>query len=375
MLNIAAIIVSIISLVTSTAVAGLSAWFTYRGDERKSIREAEKLLRKYREPLLLAAQDLQSRLFNILDTTHPTRSVLSFAERTGMYNDTMFVYTAFLIGQYLAWVNILRRQAQFTAFTTEVKQPSRTREFIGILDSITDVLNKGWQPEAETVELLEGWRNPEHQVESNPKPNSHPRYHAQNWDRTGRSESEAPLFILFKGQQRAIGEIMTVRDNDGEDGELLCMGYSEFTKKWKKAEEDTGLSPGKTDGFPTNAWYHWEKAEILTWFLPITRGIHAIVSARRSHTNEEAENTLRVLQHLLVDLVKLLDPKGLRPGALREREKSGIPKFAIGCWCKYCRQQFQEAQGGSFEPEGVKWISFRTRRPIQAHNNRAALPV
>ncbi|KAJ5461270.1 uncharacterized protein N7458_002822 [Penicillium daleae] len=312
MLNVAAIVVSIISLVTSIGVAGLGAWFTYRTDERKAIREAESLLRKYREPLLLAAQDLQSRLFNMLDRTHPDRNVLSFARLSEVYQDAMFVYTAFLVGQYLAWTNILRRQAQFTAFTTEEKQPSRTKKFIGVLDSITDVLNTGWHPEAENAQFWERWAHP---------------------------EPDVPLFILFKGHQRAIGEIMTVRE-DGKDGELLCMGYSEFSKKWKKAEDITSRYGS---AISRNARDHPEDAEILTWFLPVTHGILALVGAHRNRRPEGvAENTLRVLQHLLVDLVQILDPKGLRPGSQRERKKAGFPTRALGCWCESCRLPQQE---------------------------------
>jgi hypothetical protein len=136
MLDIAAIIVAIISLITSVLVVGVTSWLAYSTDKRKNIRETEKLLRKYRDPLLLAAQDLQARLYNILDI-----KICSFATGTQEQKDTLFIYTAFLVGQYFAWNHILRRQTQFMAFIAENKYRSRTQKFIRIIDNITEVLN------------------------------------------------------------------------------------------------------------------------------------------------------------------------------------------------------------------------------------------
>ncbi|GIJ90061.1 hypothetical protein Asppvi_009010 [Aspergillus pseudoviridinutans] len=339
MLDAAAIVVSVISLVTALGVALMSGIFTFRIDEHKAVREAERLLRKYREPLLLAAQELQARLFNILDRSEPGRSVLYFAERSEVYQDTIFVYTAYLVGQYLAWTNILRRQVQFTAFTTEEKQPRRTREFIEVLDNITAVLNKGWQLGA----------SPEQEA----------------WRRLASSDrNDVPYFILFKGHQRAIGEIMTVRDNSSADGELFCMGYSDFTKKWKMAERSTGIRAAQVDwiqsGIRPDHWDDRDKAEIIIWFLPIISGIHALVRARQRGDDEvAAENTLRVLQHLLVDLVQMLDPKRLRPGSLREREKSVAEFELLGCWCKSCRPPQRQSTLSAFLGEIFGRIGLR----------------
>jgi len=67
MVDVASIIVAVISLVGALVAAGFTAWFTYFSDERKRLSESEKLIAKYRDPLLLACQDLQSRLYNITD--------------------------------------------------------------------------------------------------------------------------------------------------------------------------------------------------------------------------------------------------------------------------------------------------------------------
>jgi hypothetical protein len=53
MVDVASITVAVISLVASFGVAVASGVLTIYSDERKSRRETERLLRKYRDPLLL----------------------------------------------------------------------------------------------------------------------------------------------------------------------------------------------------------------------------------------------------------------------------------------------------------------------------------
>jgi hypothetical protein len=53
MVDVASITVAVISLVASFGVAVASGILTIYSDERKASRETERLLRKYRDPLLL----------------------------------------------------------------------------------------------------------------------------------------------------------------------------------------------------------------------------------------------------------------------------------------------------------------------------------
>lgn len=53
MVDIASITVAVISLVASFGVAVASGVLTIYSEERKARRETERLLRKYRDPLLL----------------------------------------------------------------------------------------------------------------------------------------------------------------------------------------------------------------------------------------------------------------------------------------------------------------------------------
>jgi hypothetical protein len=44
------------------------------------------------------------------------------------------IYTAFLVGQYLAWTHILRLEAQFACFATE--ESNRTKRLVSVLARI-----------------------------------------------------------------------------------------------------------------------------------------------------------------------------------------------------------------------------------------------
>ncbi len=154
----ASIIVAVIALAASTVAAVLASWSTYRVEEQKSIRDAEKLLRKYQDPLLLAARDLQARLYNLLGL-----GILRFSRGTENQRDALFIYTTFLVGQYFAWMQILQRQGQFIAFATGGKRLSRTHVFVRITTQIADLWNKelldenAWEAESEPSTVRRWW--------------------------------------------------------------------------------------------------------------------------------------------------------------------------------------------------------------------------
>ena len=62
---------------------------------------------------MLAAYDLQSRLWGLVQ-----QGLLRYIDDEEK-KDLVYVYTAFLVGQYLSWTYILRRQAQFLRFSTD----------------------------------------------------------------------------------------------------------------------------------------------------------------------------------------------------------------------------------------------------------------
>jgi hypothetical protein len=58
---------------------------------------------KYRDPLTLAAYDLQSRLWGFIQG-----NIARYVEDEDK-KDVVYIHTAFLFGQYLCWTYILRR--------------------------------------------------------------------------------------------------------------------------------------------------------------------------------------------------------------------------------------------------------------------------
>jgi hypothetical protein len=101
-----------------------------------------------------------------------------------------------------------------------------------------------------------------------------------------------------------IGEIMTDPKND--DGEFFCMDYSNFRDKW-----DTDKN-----------------------FKDCFEHIRVAIEEFQRVGKPFQDLRLRHLQHLLVDLMGLLDPKKVRTGT---KELKKLPlEPTKGCKCKTC---------------------------------------
>jgi hypothetical protein len=149
-------------------------------------------------------------------------------------------YTCFLVGQYLSWTHILRRQAQFLPLSTD----TANRQLRITLDLIESVM--------------------------------------------GNTFAGGPLakpFKLWRGHQTAIGEIMTVK----EDGELYSIGFAAFRQKWR------------------------EENAFREWFESLVEGLTTMAEAEtKGSPTPIPDHRLRRLQHLLLQLMRILDPQGLR---------------------------------------------------------------
>jgi hypothetical protein len=266
MVDVVSIVIAVISLVASAVSAGITGMVTLYSDRAKRLSEAEKLVSKYRDPLLLASIELQSRLYNILE-----RDFLAFHEDDSL-RDLVTLYTAFLVGQYFSWTYILRRKVQFLRFSTDKDTLKLSR----------------------TLEAIQ---------------------QAFGTDYYGQGES---LFTLWRGQQMAIGEIMTVT----EGGELFCMGYSAFNTKFKS--EEVGFQE---------------------WFHPITDGIDGLVEARSQQGHLPA-NRLRRLQHLIIDLINILDPPRSGKGTTKRTKVRAAPS----CDCLKCPSEKSNASYAHGQP-------------------------
>jgi hypothetical protein len=167
-----------------------------RAREARSEREleAEEVLTRYREPLVAAAYDLQRRLYNIIDL-----SFLNVFMTPGNAREEEAVEsTLYRMAQYFGWTEILRRDIQFLKF----------RE--------ADVTRAVAKLQAEI-------------------------------GHTFASDGYAHAFMLWQDEQRAIGELMIVREN----GSVGCRGYASFQEqrragRWSRLERlEEDLRSGK----------------------------------------------------------------------------------------------------------------------------------
>lgn len=106
------LVVAILTAATTVSVTLLSLRRQRLTDElvvaRANEQRTRQLLDRYQEPLVRAAYDLQSRLFNI-----PELDLLASAHPRPGGQDYAASSTAWLFGQQFGWVEIVRREAQF----------------------------------------------------------------------------------------------------------------------------------------------------------------------------------------------------------------------------------------------------------------------
>jgi hypothetical protein len=142
-----------------------------RSAEQRRV-ESEKTVSRYREPLARAAYDLQSRLYNILK-----QSLIPAYFDNGDERERAYVVdnTVFLVAQYFAWTEIIRRDIQFI----DLGEDEQTRRLARLQDDIYSL------------------------------------FQTDRFDR---------LFRVFAGEQRAIGECMIREGKYGPE----CVGYAAF---------------------------------------------------------------------------------------------------------------------------------------------------
>jgi hypothetical protein len=156
-------------------------------EERRAKTKAElvaELMARYRDPLLQAAFDLQSRIYNIVEQGFLQTHYCNGTDSTKEYarENTLYV-----LADYLGWVEILRREVRF-------------------LNLGEEVANRAWTERLVAVRI------------------------------TLLSDRFSPRFRIFNGQQRAIGEIM-IKTEGGED-RLETVGYAGFLACQHKPEFD-----------------------------------------------------------------------------------------------------------------------------------------
>ncbi len=175
---------------TDRQLARLNAELVMERDERQAKREAEKVVSKFRDPLLHAAYDFQSRIYTILRAGFLDRYFTAGSPREKEY---AVENTVFLVAQFLGWTEVLRQEIQFLDLGS-VDETRRLRE-----------LQDGLYTQLHTEALGSGFR-------------------------------------LFPGEQRAVGELMTERST----GSPRCLGFAAFLKA-RNPEIDLWLNPLRED--------------------------------------------------------------------------------------------------------------------------------
>jgi hypothetical protein len=258
MVDTASILIACISLLGTICTAGFAAWATLHIDYLKRRTESQRLIDKYSDPLLLAAMDLQSRIFNIIE-----HDFLKNYPGGPSRREFVILWTIFLFGQYFSWVWILRYQIQYLKFSTD----KGTRNLAMALNSIRDAFRS----------------------------NAHDEYRH--------------YFMLWYGQQIGIGEVMSVTNENSK--ELVCMGYAQFEARYRSEKE--------------------EDKKFTHWFKPVEDGIDCLTG----HRVEAVFDRLAMIQHLLLDLIKILDPKGLATSPAQSALRP-VSRRLSKCHCESC---------------------------------------
>lgn len=228
--------------------------FRYKEQEKISIetqRKRNSVLNKYREFICSAAFELQSRLYNVL-----AADFLYYADhKDPSYVENVRFYTAFLFGQFFGWKEILRKEMHYLNFREGVEE--------------TLLLEK--------LDAVENYFSSDHLV----------------------SDSS---FMIFKGEQRAIGEFMMVYNDAIKSYE--CRSYSSFTEALKEES-------------------------FQKWMKPLSQHIESSIKEYEEQGEFESER-LMLIQSVLIDIIDILDPGKNRFPRYREKMIQSVEEESSG---------------------------------------------
>lgn len=149
--------------------------------EQTKADTAAQIAARYRDPLLRASFDLQSRMYNIVEHGFIEKY---YGDERPDTTEYACENTLFVLAEYLGWVEILRREVRF--------------------------LDLGKQDRNEV------WANSQVRVR-----------------KVLQAEQHDGVLQVMNGQQRAIGEVMIEEAGDGPDGtsRQQTIGYAEFVAR------------------------------------------------------------------------------------------------------------------------------------------------
>lgn len=173
-----------LSALASVLAVVITATLTYRLHRVSRREAAEDLATRFREPLLQATHNLQSRMFNIARKDFLGRFLVAdgATERERAYAVRNTVY---LFGQYLGWVEVIRREAQYV----DPRRRGTNRLIVERLEAVRDCL-------------------------------------------AASERADDRALRLFRGEQRAVGEVMLVpTDSARNTPRWECVGYAGFNER------------------------------------------------------------------------------------------------------------------------------------------------
>jgi hypothetical protein len=144
-------------------------------------RDAKKTLDNYRDPLVAASYELQSRLYNILQLKFVEKYISD--EATGKRNSAI-ESTLYVFAQFFGWREIIRRDVQYLRLSRD----RRIREIGQLLRNISEAF---------------------------------------------LSDKYGPQFMIWRIEQRGIGERMI----ESVDDKISCLGYASFIERRPTMEE------------------------------------------------------------------------------------------------------------------------------------------
>jgi hypothetical protein len=236
-------IIPLMTSLISVAGALVSVVYSRRSARCERLDAAEQLAVRFREPLLHAVFNLETRIYNIIELGFFARFLAPDSSEED--REYAVLNTLYVVGQFFCWCEILRRDSQFV----DPRNDERNREVMRTLEAVRDTFS-------DSITVNER------------------------------------CFRLFRGEQRALGEVMLAPAVDPHPGapRWECMGYAAFLRALD--DPQTGR-----------------------WFRRLRADIEVLAQDMRGH-----DVRLRLIQKRLIDILDILDPDSHRvPVGLRER--------------------------------------------------------
>ncbi|WP_433537212.1 hypothetical protein ACQPZK_05285 [Micromonospora sp. CA-249363] len=235
---------SLISVAVSSRTTVVTHRLQDKARNRDKVELAEELFRRSRVPLLASAESLQSRPHNVL-----SRNFLRTYLHSGNSEEQQYVRhnIVYVLAEHLAWLKVLRREQRFLNIESVKSTRSSSQRSSGFIIP--------WRP------------------------------------------THCPARSVFRGHQRAIGEVMLHRVESPEGAVTEVLGYAAFCDRLET------------------------EPRFALWFTRLLAEVDD-VGAQDLRENERLVRP----QNELVGLTELLDPKGeWLPLERRERLPQSTP--------------------------------------------------